>query len=121
MNPAYLINALDYLKQNNIWDEDIAINRDTKSFDSYDVDEQDQVKTSDDDGESRQIAIDSCLQPVDFAQEVLDHYFDYVFNIAPAEGNNPIECYKNHETKQKHFRGISQAENFHWTKQEKRD
>lgn len=120
MNPAYLINALDYLKQNNIWDEDIAINRDTKSFDSNDVDEQDQVKTSDDDGESRQIAIDSCLQPVDIAQEVLDHYFDDVFNIAPAQGNNPIRMLQEPGNEAKTL-GISQAENFHWTKQEKRD
>lgn len=90
MNPVYLISALDYLKQNNIWYEDIEINRDTKCFDSNDVDEQDQVEASDDDGENQQIAIDSCLQPVDIAQEVLDHYFDDVFNIAPAEGNNPI-------------------------------
>lgn len=90
MNPVHLISALDYLKQNNIWYEDIEINRDTKSFDSNDVDEQDQVEASDDDGENQQIAIDSCLQPVDIAQEVLDHYFGDVFNIAPAEGNNPI-------------------------------
>lgn len=89
MNPVHLISALDYLKQNNIWYEDIEINRDTKSFDSNDVDEQDQVEAFDDDGENQQIAIDSCLQPVDIAQ-VLDHYFDDVFNIAPAEGNNPI-------------------------------
>lgn len=40
--------------------------------------------------DEQMIAFDTCLQPVDVAQEVLDHYFDDVYNIAPGEGKNPV-------------------------------
>lgn len=90
-NPTHIIRALEYLKQQNKWYENVTINRDT---DGFIRDEEKQVETkveaSDEDNEPPQIAIDSCLQPVDVAQEVLDHFFDDVFNIAPAEGNNPV-------------------------------
>lgn len=32
------------------------------------------------------VQYDTCLQPVDIGQEVLDHYFNDIYNIAPAEG-----------------------------------
>ncbi len=35
--------------------------------------------------------MDSCLQPVDIAQEVLDQHFDGIMSLAPAEGNNPVK------------------------------
>ncbi|XP_033967886.2 uncharacterized protein [Pseudochaenichthys georgianus] len=34
--------------------------------------------------------MDTCLQPVDLGQEILDRYYDTTLNIAPAEGNNPV-------------------------------
>ncbi|KAK3105150.1 hypothetical protein FSP39_018213 [Pinctada imbricata] len=37
------------------------------------------------------VQYDTCLQPPDVGQEVLDHYFDEVFNLAPAEGMNPVK------------------------------
>ncbi|XP_062327719.1 uncharacterized protein LOC134028267 [Osmerus eperlanus] len=35
--------------------------------------------------------LDTCLQPVDIAQEVLDQHFDSVLSVAPAENNHPIK------------------------------
>lgn len=34
---------------------------------------------------------DTCLMPVDIGQEVLDQYFDSTLNLAPAEGNSPVQ------------------------------
>lgn len=90
INPANLTSALEYLKQNNQWYEGVAINREMDSFDGNEDLPQEQTEPCDEDSEPQQVAIDSCLQPVDIAQEVLDHFFDDVFNIAPAEGKNPV-------------------------------
>lgn len=80
------------MKQQNKWYEDVTINRDSNGFIR---DEEKQIETkfeaSDEDNEPPQTAIDSCLQPVNVAQEILDHFFDDIFNIAPAEGNNPVQ------------------------------
>jgi len=35
--------------------------------------------------------LDTCLQPVDIAQEVLDQHFDSVLSVAPAENNHHIK------------------------------
>ncbi|KAK7882236.1 hypothetical protein WMY93_028410 [Mugilogobius chulae] len=32
---------------------------------------------------------DSCSMPIDIGQEILDHGFEDIINLAPAEGNNP--------------------------------
>ncbi|XP_073688497.1 uncharacterized protein [Garra rufa] len=37
------------------------------------------------------VFMDTCLQPVDIGQEVLDQYFDSILSLAPAEGNNPVK------------------------------
>uniref|UniRef100_A0A9J8ADG0 ATP-dependent DNA helicase n=1 Tax=Cyprinus carpio carpio TaxID=630221 RepID=A0A9J8ADG0_CYPCA len=37
------------------------------------------------------VFMDTCLQPVDIGQEVLDQYFDGILSLAPAEGNNPVK------------------------------
>nr|XP_054591539.1 uncharacterized protein LOC129155839 [Nothobranchius furzeri] len=34
--------------------------------------------------------LDTCMQPVDIAQEILDNHFDSVLSVAPAEGNAPV-------------------------------
>lgn len=69
-NPTHIIRALEYLKQQNKWYENVTINRDT---DGFIRDEEKQVETkveaSDEDNEPPQIAIDSCLQPVDVAKK----------------------------------------------------
>ncbi|XP_071150816.1 uncharacterized protein [Mytilus edulis] len=33
---------------------------------------------------------DTCLQPVDIGQEILDQYFDNIFCVAPGEGSTPV-------------------------------
>ena len=33
---------------------------------------------------------DTCLQPVDIGQEIIDQYFDQIFCLAPCERNNPV-------------------------------
>lgn len=35
------------------------------------------------------VFMDTCLQPVDIGQGVLDQYSDSILSLAPAEGNNP--------------------------------
>ncbi|XP_065942676.1 uncharacterized protein [Magallana gigas] len=100
INPTHVVSALDYLKQKNKWYSNLSINRDIDNSETNeDVDQaevqatekvQAEVQTLTEENEQLQIAVDTCLQPLDIAQEVLDHYFDDVFNIAPAEGNNPV-------------------------------
>ncbi|XP_035985724.1 uncharacterized protein LOC118559104 [Fundulus heteroclitus] len=34
--------------------------------------------------------LDTCLQPVDIAQEILDNHFESILSVAPAEGNSPV-------------------------------
>lgn len=88
-----MIRALEYLKQNNKWYEGITINNDIEALenneDSTKLEVEFEAPDKDND-EPQQIAVDTCLQPVDVAQQVLDHFFDEIFNIAAAEGNNPV-------------------------------
>ncbi|XP_063442041.1 uncharacterized protein LOC134722357 [Mytilus trossulus] len=42
----------------------------------------------------RGVQLDTCLQPADIGQEALDLCFDQVFNLAPAENNNPLSVLK---------------------------
>lgn len=75
-------------------------------MDSFDGNEdlpQEQTEPCDEDSEPQQVAIDSCLQPVDIAQEVLDHFFNDVFNIAPAEGKNPVRMLQESGNEAKSF------------------
>ncbi len=47
--------------------------------------------------------MDSCLQPVDIAQEVLDQHFDGIMSLAPAEGNNPVRLLMDESNEAKCF------------------
>ena len=49
------------------------------------------------------VQYDTCLQPADIAQDVLDHSFDEIYNIAPGEGNNPVKLLKNEGNEAKSF------------------
>lgn len=49
------------------------------------------------------IFLDTCLQPVDIGQEILDHHFDDIFCLAPAEGNNPVQLLKDLSNEAKCF------------------
>nr|XP_022300726.1 uncharacterized protein LOC111108932 [Crassostrea virginica] len=59
-----------------------------------------------------EVVTDTCLQPVDIAQEVLDHYFDDVYNIAPGEGQNPIRMLQEEGNEAKTFPHLFPSGNF---------
>ncbi|KAK3101585.1 hypothetical protein FSP39_004665 [Pinctada imbricata] len=113
VNTSHVYNALQYLKENNKWYKDTDINQ---SEDEKDLLAESAVKeqhgqnghtddTNDcsnnrldeippnenEPSEEYGVQYDTCLQPPDIGQEVLDHYFDEVFNIVPAEGMNPVK------------------------------
>ena len=49
-----------------------------------DIDDRERIVESEEEiTDNQEVATDTCLQPVHIAQEVLDHYFDDVYNIAP--------------------------------------
>ncbi|XP_062579086.1 uncharacterized protein LOC134241009 [Saccostrea cucullata] len=103
VDPRHIFEALKYLKLNNQWYEDVAVDANwTDDFDcSQEVMENDDDISEEDD--QQHIAADTCLQPVDIAQEVLDHYFDDVYDIAPGEGNNPVRMLQEEGNEAKTF------------------
>lgn len=54
------------------------------------------------------------MQPVDVAQEVLDHYFDDIYNIAPGEGNNPVKMLQEPGNEAKTFPYLFPTGKFSW-------
>lgn len=112
LTQKHVFEALDFLKRNNQWYDNLTI--DTTWKDSVNghqaMTENDDNLSSDD--ETQLIATDTCLQPVDIAQEVLDHYFDDVYNIAPGEGNNPVRMLQEPGNKAKTFPSISLVDAF---------
>lgn len=46
---------------------------------------------------------DTCLQPVDIVQEVMDQYFDGILSLAPAQDNNPVRLLTNEGNESKCF------------------
>lgn len=63
------------------------------------------------------VAFDTCLQPVDVAQEVLDHCFDDVYNIAPGEGKNPIRMLQEPGNEAKAFPCLFPSGRFSWNEE----
>ena len=49
------------------------------------------------------IQLDTCLQPVDMRQEILDHYFDDIICCAPCEGNSPVALLNDESNEAKCF------------------
>ncbi|XP_077060978.1 uncharacterized protein LOC143713540 [Siphateles boraxobius] len=98
--------ALEYLKENNKWYEDVEFNEtwinplskteeqvnDKSDNNEHNIENEDEEITEDTlhDRQQHGLFMDSCLQPVDIAQEVLDQHFDGIMSLAPAEGNNPV-------------------------------
>ena len=54
------------------------------------------------------------IQPVDIAQEVLDHYFDDIYDIAPGEGNNPVKMLQEEGNEAKSFPHLFPSGRFSW-------
>ena len=65
--------------------------------------------------------LDTCLQPVDIAQEVLDQHFDSVLSVAPAENNHPIRLLEDATNEGKCFPVLypTGAPTFHESRKEK--
>nr|XP_034326029.1 uncharacterized protein LOC105328139 [Crassostrea gigas] len=118
VNPKHIFEALEYLKQNNQWYQDVIIDTNWKpTVESCQITEHNEQLPNDED--QQQIATDTCLQPVDIAQDVLDHYFDDIYDIAPGEGNNPIRMLQEPGNEAKSFPYLFPTGKFSWN--EKRE
>ncbi|XP_062599557.1 uncharacterized protein LOC134261102 [Saccostrea cucullata] len=111
VNPHHVIKALNFLMENNIWYRDTELNKNWEVSAEEDclieADKSQQMSdtedTDDQDPPAASIALDTCLQPIDVVQEVLDHYFDDVFNLAPGEGKNPVKMLQDEGNEAKTF------------------
>lgn len=112
VNPKHIFEALDYLKNNNQWYEKITVNKDWSDDKTFDEELLDKRENADEDQQC--IATDTCLQPVNIAQEVLDHYFDDIYNIAPGEGNNPVKMLQEPGNEAKTFPYLFPTGKFSW-------
>ncbi|XP_022312092.2 uncharacterized protein LOC111117320 [Crassostrea virginica] len=118
VNPNHIKAALNYLKENNKWYENVEINSTwEKDFDQSEFNQpemQNEQLTEEDKDTNPEVVTDTCLQPVDIAQEVLDHYFDDVYNIAPGEGHNPIRMLQEEGNEAKTFPHLFPSGKFSW-------
>ncbi|VDI12102.1 Hypothetical predicted protein [Mytilus galloprovincialis] len=87
VRPNHLEQALLYLKDQNIWYKDVAINNEW--INPIPELNDDQVVNDESESDDTEL-LDTCLQPADIGQEALDLCFDQVFNIAPAENTSPL-------------------------------
>ena len=103
VNKQHVEEALHYLKENNTWYKDIVIEHDwvnpIPEVSTEDISENEQAENVTEDDISEEITdeerlcgaqLDSCMEPLDIGQEILDQYFDGIFCVAPCEGNNPV-------------------------------
>ena len=132
VNPKHISEALAFLKQNNHWYETVSINTDWIDHDDQgtieenedEIPEENEGEIPEENGngsdELHTMASDTCLQPVDIAQEVLDHYFDDIYDIAPGEGNNPVRMLQEYGNEAKLFLTFFRVGAFLGVKKEKR-
>lgn len=115
VNPNHILTALDFLKKNNQWYEHVTINTDWSEISDHNEEllQENDVTVE----EPQENAIDTCLQPVDIAQEVLDHYFDDIYSIAPGEGNNPVRMLQEPGNEAKTFPYLFPSGQFSWNDQ----
>ena len=100
-------NALNYLKKNNIWYEDIEFNKNWTESDLYDDvelndDEEDKPtendENEDEDNETNEKIYDTCLMPIDIGQEILDFKsVEDILCLAPCEEKKPVPLLNNVE------------------------
>ncbi|XP_062610660.1 uncharacterized protein LOC134272446 [Saccostrea cucullata] len=117
VNPTHVNMALDYLRKENKWYKDVVINTLWEgNSDQNDLlfNESSEFVDEEDERDENQVVTDTCLQPVDVAQEVLDHYFDDVYNIAPGEGKNPVRMLQEEGNEAKSFPHLFPSGNFSW-------
>ncbi|XP_078333990.1 uncharacterized protein LOC111105212 [Crassostrea virginica] len=118
VNPTHIRKALDFLKRNNQWYEnntiDNHLDENLTEIQAELVESQEESLQEELQNDVQQIAIDTCLQPVDIAQEVLDHYFDEIYDIAPGEGNNPVRMLQEPGNEAKTFPYLFPSGRFSW-------
>ncbi|XP_046348179.2 uncharacterized protein LOC124128768 [Haliotis rufescens] len=111
VNKAHVNNALEYLRTNNTWYRDVNINEewvnplpvipeeneindsdtDTDTLPDLDKDRSRLQITDNIESEKEHgLLLNTCLQPLDIGQEVLDQHFEKITCVAPAEENNPV-------------------------------
>ncbi|XP_046381067.2 uncharacterized protein LOC124152241 [Haliotis rufescens] len=111
VNKAHVKNALEYLQANNRWYGDVNFNEewvnplpviDEEDETNYSDTDTDTLPDLDKDSSNTQITennasekehgllLNTCLQPLDIGQEVLDQHFERITCVAPAEENNPV-------------------------------
>ncbi|XP_065926121.1 uncharacterized protein [Magallana gigas] len=124
VSPQHIKAALAFLKQNNKWYKDVSINsnwidRDDHCLltDSIETCESNEESLEMEGNHNQDVATDTCLQPVDIAQEVLDHYFDDVYNIAPGEGQNPVRMLQEEGNEAKSFPHLFPSGRFSWNEE----
>ncbi|XP_062581095.1 uncharacterized protein LOC134242909 [Saccostrea cucullata] len=119
VNTTHIMSALSYLKEHNHWYKDIKI--ESSLEEDLTIQEEmteENVEARDNVGITEEmVAFDTCLQPVDVAQEVLDHYFDDVYNIAPGEGKNPIRMLQEPGNEAKAFPCHFPSGRFSWNEE----
>ena len=140
VNKSKVLNALQYLKQNNKWYSDVTIDNNWENSFSQNNDiHEDDVEVEDsaidehmlpkdpnpeennpidslhdqplhkndveDDSEERLcgIQLDTCLQPANIGQDLLDQCFDEILCCAPCEGNSPVSILKDESNEAKCF------------------
>ena len=112
VNKDKVLKALQYLCKNNKWYSDITINEEWSNDLSHECSEeriskdQEIVKENDEaNGDSLMsgLQLDTCLQPIDVGQEILDNYFDDIISCAPCEGNSPVALLNNESNEAKCF------------------
>ncbi|XP_002733238.1 uncharacterized protein LOC100378309, partial [Saccoglossus kowalevskii] len=118
VNDSHIKNALRYLKMNNKWYNNVEYNTDwtnplSRIDEENEGNEQDNTSNltetesqlQDDDCEKEQqgMFIDTCLQPVDIAQDVFDQHCGNISCVAPAEGNSPVKMLMDESNEAKSF------------------
>nr|XP_034326069.1 uncharacterized protein LOC105333116 [Crassostrea gigas] len=116
VDPNHVFAALDFLKQNNKWYTNVTIDKNWKVNDAEEVTGvTNEMQLGDE--EHDEVASDTCLQPLDIAQEVLDHYFDDIYNIAPGEGKNPVRMLQEPGNEAKSFPYLFPSGKFSWNEE----
>ncbi|XP_052696227.1 uncharacterized protein LOC128174822 [Crassostrea angulata] len=114
-----VLSALSYLKENNHWYKDVKVESNLDEHPESHEEMPDAVVNTNEteEAEEEMVAFDTCLQPIDVAQEVLDHYFDDVYNIAPGEGKNPVRMLQEPGNEAKAFPCHFPSGRFSWNEE----
>lgn len=117
VNTNNVMSALSYLKENNHWYTDVKIESTLEESVGNHEEVADVVTKDKTEIEEEMVSFDTCLQPIDIAQEVLDHYFDDVYNIAPGKGKNPVRMLQDPGNEAKAFPCHFPSSRFSWNEE----